>query len=928
MEGGRLAHPVDAGLNQQVEYEIDVEVSLNENDISEDLLKLLLNELSYPFELPIESLNGTLKIYNITLTTVCQSVNNEIRCTCDDQFTWNSTFCRKYHSCSVNITKDQTCDCIKDYPTEGTFCELAPITTTPTQSTAPTIVSSIGTSTIASSTPRTTPTMVSQTTSTTTTPTTGSKTTRTTTTGSKATRRFAIQFTDLNFTKELRDSSSPLYKSLSQNVKTLIENIYKEVRPDAEVNIIGFTNGSVVVLYDVRTNRSLSDADIKSSSKILSEKYILVPGDKIPCSDPDYGTTNYGETAEIPCDGQTGTMRRKCGRNGKYEAELNFCISSAINNILLQVENSTDLEENLPNLLEQLSNTTTTEQNITTPGNVQAVVGILTTFSNLRVNVSETDMENFIKTVSSVIAVASINMWKILTSTTPAENNTSSQFLESVEKFTARVSQENSFNISEDNVQLNAVRIDPQNNRSGINVTFDNFNIADYSNLSANIIIAPENLPKSGSVITIGYPTWIDILPNNTNFGNNFLIHGLVVTIITKESVNVEMTFSPRNDSFDINTATCAFWNFSGAGTWDNTGCDSEIIGEEIKCRCEHVTLFSILMSPATIDDIALDYITKIGVAVSMGSLVITIIIEAIVWKHVTKNTTSYTRHVGILNIAVSLLVADIWFIVASTVKLESDACAAATFFIHFFYLALFFWMLTLGLLLAYRLLFLFHELSKSVMTGISFSIGYLCPLIISVITVGVAYPRNYYIRDDACWLGWKEEYPLLAFIIPALAIIAINIIILMIVIVKLLRPTIGDKPRGHAQEIEKFKQIVRSIAVLTPILGLTWAFGIPTFQEDSHIAFHYIFTILNAFQGFFILIFGTFMDNKVREVLMKKFSLAGLSSQTKTVQSTSTSKPFPKPKYGFFAKKESCDFTRQLHPSDNNKSLSYSTPK
>ncbi|XP_072356664.1 adhesion G protein-coupled receptor F5-like [Scyliorhinus torazame] len=508
--------------------------------------------------------------------------------------------------------------------------------------------------------------------------------------------------------------------------------------------------------------------------------------------------------------------------------------------------------------------------NIITPGNIQAVVSILLPISKLNTSVNETDMKNFLHTVSKTISLKSIDVWKFLKNPqNESVSRTGSLLLQSVENFNTHFNLQNdTLNIKEENLEFRAARIGRQSNQTPFNVNFGNFSIEEYANLSASVSISTEEFEDTtnDTVIIIAYPTWIDILPQNTTFSGNFMINGLVMTItsnITK-SVNISMTFSTRNRMLDLNTAMCAFWDFSGNGAWNNTGCISEINGENIICNCEHLTSFSILMSPYLIDDPGLGEITRIGVAVSIGCLLITIIIEGIVWKYVTKNKTSYIRHIAILNIAVNLLVADVCFIVASAVDPGTRACTAATFFIHFFYLALFFWMLTMGLLLVYHLLFLFHDLSKSVMMGISFSIGYLCPLIISVITIGVTDPRNSYTREGACWLGWDKGYPLLAFVIPALAIIAINLIVLIVVIFKLLRPTIGDGSRSNNEERETFKQVVRSIAVLTPILGLTWAFGISTFQKDSAKVFHYIFTILNAFQGFFILIFGTFTDKKV----------------------------------------------------------------
>ncbi|XP_038655813.1 adhesion G protein-coupled receptor F5-like isoform X2 [Scyliorhinus canicula] len=910
-------------VNQQRKYELDIALNVTGN-FTEQALKLLLESFN-PIQIQIE--NGTFNITNITRTTVCQHVNNETQCTCDGGFIWNSTFCSKYQSCSVNITEDRSCDCIRNEPTEGTYCDLPTVSTTPTTTQRMTTPTTLSTTSTQSTVPTTTPTTTSTTLSTTptqstvptTTPTTKSTTRSTTTTtvstslttqDNRERQIYAVTVAELSFTDDLNNSSSSLYKNLSKEFKDLLEDAYRKVQPDVIVTILGFSKGSVIVVHEVTTTKALSNDEINSQIQNLSPKYTteLLPDDKIPCQDETYGITNYNTIAEIPCQNQAGVMKRRCGKNGKYEEELDFCVSTEINKILEEV-NSTNLENTFSNLLDQLSNATDVVT-VNTPGNVEAVVTILTQISTVNATVNETDMENFLETMSAVISFASIDTWKVLTNTQNENDpNPSSQLLLSVENFNTRlVLQNDTFNIKEDNLELRAARIFRQNKNFSVNETFANFAIAEYANLSVNIFISSEEFVDTpdASVITIAYPTWIDILPNTTTFSGNFLINGLVTTITlnVKNPVNINLTFSPRNRTLDLNTAMCAFWDFSGNGAWNNTGCKREIIGENIRCNCEHLTSFSMLMSPDLIDDPALGYITIIGVAVSIGCLLITICLESIVWKHVTKNKTSYTRHIGILNIAVNLLVADIWFIVASAVDPATKACTAATFFIHFFYLALFFWMLTLGLLLMYRLLFPFHDLRKSVMMGISFSIGYLCPLIISVITIGVTYPRNSYSREDACWLGWEKEYPLLAFVVPALAIIAVNLIILIVVIFKLLRPTIGDRSRSNNQERETFRQVVRSIAVLTPILGLTWAFGIPTFQKGSPKAFHYIFTILNAFQGFFILVFGTFMDNKVRETLMKKLSLSGFSSRTKTVESTSAAKPSSKPNFSFHSRK------------------------
>ncbi|KAK1338325.1 hypothetical protein QTO34_001440 [Cnephaeus nilssonii] len=67
-------------------------------------------------------------------------------------------------------------------------------------------------------------------------------------------------------------------------------------------------------------------------------------------------------------------------------------------------------------------------------------------------------------------------------------------------------------------------------------------------------------------------------------------------------------------------------------------------------------------------------------------------------------------------------------------------------------------------------------------------------------------------------------------------------------------------------QEVRAIVRISKNIAILTPLLGLTWGFGIATVINDSSLVFHILFSLLNAFQGFFILVFGTILDPKTLE--------------------------------------------------------------
>lgn len=203
------------------------------------------------------------------------------------------------------------------------------------------------------------------------------------------------------------------------------------------------------------------------------------------------------------------------------------------------------------------------------------------------------------------------------------------------------------------------------------------------------------------------------------------------------------------------------------------------------------------------------------------------------------------------VNIALCLLIADVWFIVAATVDTTvnpSGVCIAAVFFTHFFYLSLFFWMLTLGILLAYRIVLVFHHTAMPLMMAVGFCLGYGCPLIISVITIAATQPSNDYKRKDVCWLNWsKGSKPLLAFAVPALTVVAVNMVVVLLVLTKLWRPTVGESLSQDNKAT--VVRMGKSLLILTPLLGLTWGFGIGTMVDSQNLAWHVIFALLNALQ-------------------------------------------------------------------------------
>ncbi|KAM9778689.1 uncharacterized protein ACBT44_000394 isoform 2-T2 [Syngnathus typhle] len=627
---------------------------------------------------------------------------------------------------------------------------------------------------------------------------------------------------------------------------------------------------------------------------------MVIFNEDIICNDELYGAGRADDISTIACDsGQEGSRSAECRDTGEWILLEDTCIVSEIKDLVVVSE---DLEEEeVPQIAANLSQIVQEEkeQIVNSSATISAIVGILSAIANVSNEVNRTVMENVLETVDIIIGDGARETWEFLREN--ITRNDSSELLNSLEIISDELIGE--FTIRTELILLNTT-------------TFNDSFTAEFNN--SVVIDIPGNDRNNLTITTIVFSTLDNVLPpRNSSFNNTSIdtantsasfdttINAAVALVRVNTNIqNITLSFKKQNDSLTQNPQ-CVFWNFTlidNLGAWDDEGCTLvSDINDTVTCNCNHLTSFSILMAtdiPESIR-IALDVITYVGVGISIASLIICLIIEAYVWKALTKNSTAFMRHVCIVNTALSLLIADICFIIAAFYaknplenpdedhQVPLGPCTAATFFMHFFYLALFFWMLASGLLLFYRTIMVFSHMSKSAMSAIAFLFGYVCPLIIAVVTVAATAPGNGYIREnDACWLNWTKTKALLALVIPALTVVFINFVIVIVIMFKMLRR--GTVQVTRPDEKHSLLVVARCVIILTPLFGLTWALGVGTMISSTNEGIHIAFAFFNSLQGFFILVFGTLLDSKIRAVLSKK--LPALSSGSGSNQTASTS--------------------------------------
>nr|XP_033794796.1 adhesion G-protein coupled receptor F3 [Geotrypetes seraphini] len=395
----------------------------------------------------------------------------------------------------------------------------------------------------------------------------------------------------------------------------------------------------------------------------------------------------------------------------------------------------------------------------------------------------------------------------------------------------------------------------------------------------------------SAQVYSVAYKTLGLNFPNqfeeSSESSQKFEITSDIITnvmVLDKQQAqkaNVNMTF--KHDGMKCgHIFICAFWN-STLEKWSSDGCTTHIANGVTNCFCTHLTSFAVLMtgsvsSVESVHTAILNHITNTGLTISIVSLVVCISLQVVLLQDAS-NLTAHFRHVILLNIAICLLLSNIFFLMTSFVsaKDQKELCMVVTFCSHFSFLAFFGWTLVQSLFLCSRLVFVFHHVSRTRFLILAVFVGYTCPFVIALVTLLKFSPTSNYFGDSICWLEACSGASL-AFTVPAVIILLGNFFALLVVIRTLLRPFVSD---NASEDKETIGKLVKAVVFCVPQFGLTWAVGIPLHVYYNSLVLQYLFVILNPLQGFFILLFGCLLDKKVMELFRKFFWWIPLRANT-----------------------------------------------
>lgn len=355
---------------------------------------------------------------------------------------------------------------------------------------------------------------------------------------------------------------------------------------------------------------------------------------------------------------------------------------------------------------------------------------------------------------------------------------------------------------------------------------------------------------KEGTIYQIKINNLPDLLPQYLNNDPSEFILSVTAKNARKISMDFPTRRVPNHEIF------CLYFDFD-TSKWSDDGCKWGGVFQPNTCICDHLSAFTSLMSKEPVVLKYMDEITYTGLGFSICSLVLCLAIEFVVWNTVVKSNIAHFRHTVLVNIALCLLIAHGSFLAASSPNPAiSQWCFALTVMKHFCFLAVFFWMLCMSLGLLHQMIFVFVQLRKKVYLGFCFSLGYICPLFIVICTI-ITYENgradSYYV-NETCWLKYESALhgSIHAFVIPVGVIVLVNMFTMVVVISRILKPTLSEGKSHDEKEI--VRSVIRTVVLLTPTLGITWIFGFCVLLVDLTMypfaqIVNYAFTIFNSFQ-------------------------------------------------------------------------------
>ncbi|KXJ28919.1 Adhesion G-protein coupled receptor D1 [Exaiptasia diaphana] len=553
--------------------------------------------------------------------------------------------------------------------------------------------------------------------------------------------------------------------------------------------------------------------------------------------------------------------------------------SAKFENILQQAEAET---YNTSELLSELENVTKKEK--ISGGDLGLTVKILTILTNRKKFDLISEQQKFLAVCNNILQPMNIDSWERFDEAREKkEVSLSVALIKVLDTYGLILAKQLPRNFSKvieaPNIAMRLDRISTGHQAKKTGLTFK------YEKFQSSLSIPAEvfNGDKESFVVTIVYKTFNRVMGLrgiNKLAGQDDIEVFKSTSTIFSSVVDPPMSGRLRNQKVKIvmkNTKVaeeslrrkCVFWKEGLPETWMTDGCrlvPSESNSHVTTCECDHLTVFASLMDPygglvAEDDRKALELISTTGCAISLFAILLTIVVTLFFWR-VLKSP----RTIVLMNICVAIGIVCILVIAEGTARTTKVGCTVLAVLLHYFLLAVFCWFLCEGLLLY---LLIVKVIGGGVGEKVKYFVlfGWGFPLLVVGISLCATQTEGYGYHglQTACWLS-VDNGLIWAFIGPAVVIMLINMVVFVLVI----RQMMGTRHAQTKSRDEKFRMGVKATAVILPLLGITWVFGLLAFNTAT-LAFKYIFAIFNSLQGLMIFIFHCVLNQQIKDVVQRR---------------------------------------------------------
>lgn len=313
----------------------------------------------------------------------------------------------------------------------------------------------------------------------------------------------------------------------------------------------------------------------------------------------------------------------------------------------------------------------------------------------------------------------------------------------------------------------------------------------------------------------------------------------------------VEIRF--RHDKeLDSSNATCVFWQPAGmgsAGSWSREGCETEHQEGTVRCLCNHLTYFAVLLIQAQnlseSELQSLTYISTVGCSISAAAAFCTLLLCCVFRCRPRDDTTRIH-----MNLLAALLLLNTSFLLSEPLAAGTmGGCQAAAALLHGSLLCALGWMGAEGFHLYLLLIKVYNIYVRHYLLKLCLCTWGLPTLAVVAVLIFKREIYGHHIISTAegyknvtmCWLtSPSAHYMTLCY---TGLILLFNVLVLVAVVVVL---------RKMRQQQQRARRDYMTVLGLTCLLGTTWgtafcAFGVLLVPQL------YLFTILNSLQGVFL---------------------------------------------------------------------------